>query len=448
MTSQRLLRERQAVDALIAQVGWLNILKSLTPLTRAIDNYSGGKGKQNEVDVAPCHDSKSGKKFFLVDDAEQSGAGYCRVCGKVSDPYAIISGFNGGGFKEAYEQVKRLVGYDDKDVDQSYVKPIARPQYVERPLSKRELEAHARQRKLMAKLWEDAYEINDPRSKLAVDYMVNRGMVKIPDAVASIGFHPSVPYHQVIEVPSRTPEESPEEWEEYNQLIRDCQSSPYFNKFYYKDKMITGADMGNHPCILLLLRAADFEPRRVLKHYLNRDGYKLDLPSNQAFSVKKVCFSQGEDSKLTGAACYLDEPTQLLMAGEGFETVGVVRSYVDDVPAATTFNSSGLGTLEIPEGVEIVFSLVDKDRSKAGDKATLKLMKRCLEKNVLVIPVNIIRDIPEGEKGIDWADVLNSPGGEQELPPYLLNPYLDWNWELIFTDFYNDLLDQESKNWK
>lgn len=447
MTSQRLIQERQEVDRLVQQVGCLTILKSLTPLTRAIDNYSGGKGRVNECDFAPCHNSDSGKKFFLLDDADRRGVGYCRVCGKVSDLYQIIGDFNGCGFPEAYRMVRDFVGYERDGKSRPPVPQFKKPEPVNEEPSKEDLEFQAKHRQNMAKLWDEAYDIEDPRSSLGVAYMKGRGITNIPTAASSIAFHPSVNYHQSIVVPKLSVEESPKEWEEYNQLISDCQSSPYFNKFIYKDKMISGADMGNHPCLLLLLRSHDFKSRRVLKVYLNVDGQKLELPRNPAFSVKKVCFSPGEESRLSGAACYLDSPTEIMMVAEGFETVAVVRSHVP-LPSASTFNSSGLGSFEFPAGVKIVFSLVDKDRSRAGCKATLKLMKRGLEQGVLVIPVIIRSEIPEGEGGLDWADVLNSPHGEDELPPYLTNPFERWDWSLIFNDFFQAYLAEEENKWK
>ncbi|MGR5347492.1 toprim domain-containing protein [Vibrio mediterranei] len=441
--NMKLQEERRIVDGLVAQVGWLRILRDLTPLTVAVDNYTGQHtGSPSMCDVCPDADHPN-HKFHLLPDADERGMGRCWVCGEVKDPYEIIGDFNGVNFGEAYRMVKAYVGYErGKDYQLPRFEPRREAQ-VKEP-TEAELARYAAQRKKMALLWEESFPVDAPEAEPLRLYLRNRGVGSIPLSTSTVGFHPRVKYYTSIDNPNKMANFTQELQVKREELITLAESHPYFQGFNFDGDVIVGADMGFHPCVTLVMRDKYFNARRVLKVYIDEDGRKLGLPKHPGFPIKKVQFASGPDSSFSGCGIYLEQPTNMLMIAEGFETVAVGRTYVN-IPAASTFNSSGIGSFDVPDGVKLVFHLVDKDRSRAGDKAAFRLMERYMGSDVIVIPVFIPIEIPENDDGIDWADVLNQAGGEQHLPHWLLQPDTFHDW-LGLRDHYWSWLSQEKED--
>ncbi|MGR5448568.1 toprim domain-containing protein [Vibrio sp. PNB22_3_1] len=389
--------------------------------------------------MAPCHTSKTGRKFYLLPDADRKGVGYCYVCKEALDPYDIIAGFHGGGFREAYEDVKAYVGFDPENVSEWRDPGNWKPPVVEddRP-SEKHLAQYKKQRDAMYKAWDESIPLTHPDAEVGMRYLRHRGFTAFDLDSDSVRFHRAQSYYRKIEDLSNFDEVDDEMVEEYANLLNACESSPYFMGYHKKGDEILGAKFGVHPCIMYLLRDGEGNPRRVSRLYLNRDGYKLDFPEKKLFPVKKLFFANGETESISGAACYLDKPSKVMLIAEGFETVGVGRSYIK-LPSAMTFNTGGMAKLDIPSDTKLIFALVDKDRSIAGTKAVYSLMERAREQGVIVVPVFIPLPIPEGESGLDWADVLNLPDGEQYLPEFMRNFHEQWDWLAISEYFFAEL---------
>lgn len=162
---------------------------------------------------------------------------------------------------------------------------------------------------------------------------------------------------------------------------------------HYYDGMI----QGHHPAMLALISAPDGTLINIHRTYLTNDGRKAELKQPKKLMTPGI-------SGISGSACRLCPPREWLAVTEGIETAVAVHNAFG-WPVWSCISATGLKSVVIPPTVRKLFIMADKDRNEVGQRAALSLQSRYehrIECEIL-LPHD---DIPEGEKSLDWADVL------------------------------------------
>ncbi|MDF9399118.1 toprim domain-containing protein [Vibrio sp. 1180_3] len=400
--------ENEQFTQACASYGWLNILRAFTPLVGAID-YIGTR-KEKRLDI--CPDSKcsghqlwkSKGNFELFKDADEHGAGYCYKCQKRYSGMDSVMNFNGWDFPSAKKEIKQLIGFEN---DPNY-KPSERKvtQYVPKGPSQSELLEAKQNRKAMNTTWSEALYLNDERALPVAKYFAKRGITSLQTLMkGNVKFHPCMPFY--IPLSHSSEDVNEEDKMEREHLLKYCQAHPSFKEFRYRDGEPTMANMGNHPCILIMVRTHDGQARRIHRIFIDNDGNKASFHL-AGFEVKKM-MPGGYGLEVTGCYCHIDPPSEVVGIGEGLETVLAVKQ-VTDMPMDCTINAGGLKNYIPKFGTKLVFIFEDKDLSKTGELAAIDAEKRLIEE----FGVAVIRLTPpielNGRKSIDWLDVLNELG--------------------------------------
>jgi len=148
-------------------------------------------------------------------------------------------------------------------------------------------------------------------------------------------------------------------------------------KAYLKHRGIT-EDMGDITEILNLCRCHKHKGERfiVLPIKESPDGKinnLLKIPVDKGGEGKwvKVGRTRFNEGKAFGSAAWLGTPKKELALAEGAETAFSFH-VVTGIPVAITGSAGNLDRLEIPESVETLYILVDRDPSLTGQKAAVK----------------------------------------------------------------------------
>ncbi|MFQ6552746.1 toprim domain-containing protein [Aestuariibius insulae] len=94
--------------------------------------------------------------------------------------------------------------------------------------------------------------------------------------------------------------------------------------------------------------------------------------------------------RLLGHGVRFDTPSDLLMVGEGLETVLSVRQALPDLPGIAALSAAHLAAIEIPPGLTRLYVL--RDRDPAGEAATQTLIDRANEIGVEAIALTPARE--------------------------------------------------------
>lgn len=168
---------------------------------------------------------------------------------------------------------------------------------------------------------------------------------------------------------------------------------------YYHGKQNTY--YGTFPALLAPVRDANHRLVSLHRIFLDDAGSKAPVPD--AKKMMSAC------DEIRGAAIKLFEPTDVLGVGEGIETVLAAHA-ISRMPVWSCISATLMELVQIPDHVKLVVIWADLDVSGRGVEAAEKLADR-LEKEGKRVEICIPPGaIPEGEKGIDWLDVLNRYG--------------------------------------
>jgi len=169
----------------------------------------------------------------------------------------------------------------------------------------------------------------------------------------------------------------------------------------YRDK---SGVISRHPAMIAVVRDLVGRPITLHKTFLSENGRKADV------EIQKRLMPVPKGRTISGGAIRLGLPQgEILCVAEGIETALSVQS-ATGLPCWSTICAQGMKTLEIPESVKTVLVFADKDASGVGEEAAKELCNRLRSKGLLAIVMNIAEPIPEGQKGIDWNDILLSKG--------------------------------------
>jgi len=336
----------------LARGRWDSILGSLAPaLLPAID----ADGRRHVP--CPVHGGKDGFRFFK--GMAETGRAICNTCGHFHDGFAVLSWINGWTPKESVKEVmKMLTGESSSLAPKRLAATILREDKSSRP-DNEDL------RRSLNRVWQASVSLASKEAEPARLYLAKRGIsIRPPDALR---FHPSLAYHDGEKV------------------------------------------VGYYPAILAVVQTAGGGPGTIHRTFLDKDGNKAPVAS------PKKLMSYPDDIKIMGGAIRLAKHGRVLGLAEGIETA-LAAMEGTQVPVWATVNAMMLEAFEPPGGVEMIIVFADKDRSTIqhpkghGQEAAKKLVMRMWEKGIKATAITPSGEIPDGEKSIDWLDVLKREG--------------------------------------
>ena len=333
---------------------WDNILASVAPqLQPALKDH------RKHV-PCPVHGGTDGFRVFK--DVEQNGATVCNTCGFFTDGFATIMWANGWDFSTTLKEVAKYVS-----IPQSYV---AAPVH-HLPQRAKEVEADEdavnKARKSLNDVWRKSIGCDERDAEPARLYFARRGIsIAIPD---EIRFHRSLGY-------------------------------------YDGDKKV-----GNFPALLVMISDVKGNPVTIHRTYLTNEGKKADVGS------PKKMMSYPPDRKIVGSAIRFQADTQsgILLVAEGLETALAVMEGTN-FPVWCTGNAHLLENFVPPEWAKQIFVFADKDKPSQqhpkghGQEAATRLVRRIWGMGIKCSAVVPAGAIQEGEKSLDWLDILNQKG--------------------------------------
>lgn len=296
----------------------------------------------------PIHHGKDGFRVFK--DVAETGGAVCNTCGAFSDGFKTLEWLNGWNFKESCEQIDSFLGHGEPPRNlPPKATSVAIPQKDNVNQWKLDRLQQYWEQSIPIKLFEDA--------PLIERYLRNRG-IALATVPENIRFHPKAEY-----------------WEE-NFLIN------HYPAIIGVIKNIAGQTLGLH-----------------FTYLVERLGLKAPVEC-----PKKIMVAAKGASK--GCAIQLCTPiTSTLAVAEGIETALAYYASTG-IAAWACINAGGLSEVKIPSFINSLIILADKDRSEAGLRAAMALKSRYSAIDVeILLPTD---PIPDGEKSLDWADILGA----------------------------------------
>ena len=423
MSPEEYQQSKDQLSAEIRSVGWHSILKALTPLSRAIDNFDPNRKSplKSAFDIPPCCESKSGKKFTMCTNSIETGYGRCWKCGNTIGPIDIITAFNGCDVSGAYALIKQHLGFKYNKDKVINIKPWVKPEPT--GPTKKELNYAKWCKDMMNKVWSECYPLTSPEALPVRKYFINRGLTDINEHIGLFGgqvkCHPSLDFFISFEQP--TLNEKPKSKEERQALIQYAKTHKDFVSFsFWPCGAPKVANMGKHPAVILMIRNPhDGSPKRIHRQYIDNNGCKIDF-DNHPELTSKMMMSGGVGSEITGCSVLLEPAgSPIVGVAEGLETSLAVK-VATGMPMNCTISASGMAYWEPAVGTQCVFIWKDKDRSKTGDNVAETLRERLELMGIKVFEMEPPIDLKDGEKTIDWLDILNRIG-YMGFPAYARN---------------------------
>ncbi|MNR71563.1 Zinc-binding domain of primase-helicase [compost metagenome] len=296
----------------------------------------------------PVHGGKDG--FRLFKDYPDTGGGYCNTCGAQANGFAIVAWVRGYSIKDAVRDVARwLHGEETAPTIHRRPPPPKVPDVID------PRKAYGRIRKA----WTESTELQGTPAEA---YLANRGIWK-ENMPVSLRAHAGLSF-----------------WDA-------------------EKKAITGT----FPCLLAPIKDKDGRIVSLHRIYLSPEGGKA--PVDNCKKMMSPC------AELRGAAIKLFQAGDVLGVAEGIETALAAHA-ISRMPVWSCISATLMELVDIPDSVRKVVIWADLDHSKRGLQAAEKLAARLREAGKEVEICLPTGDIPEGQKGVDWLDVLLTQGLE------------------------------------
>lgn len=338
----------------VAEGRWDSILAAIAPnLKDALENH------KKHV-PCPVHGGKDGFRVFK--DVHVNGATICNTCGAHTDGFATIMWANGWSFSETLKEVSSYLG-----MSQNYVATPKRTLPPKKVAPVVDDSANEKMRGGLNRVWNESFGCNEREAEPARLYMARRGIsIAIPE---EIRFHPSLSY-------------------------------------FDGDKRI-----GDFPALLAMVTGADGGPVTIHRTYLTPQGMKADVAS------PKKLMAYPTNRKIIGGAVRMnaDQRSDVLLVAEGLETALAVME-ATNLPVWSTVNAHMLENFVPPAWVKQLFVFADKDKPSKqhpkghGQEAATRLVQRIWGMGIKCSAVVPTGEIQDGEKSLDWLDVLNQKG--------------------------------------
>lgn len=290
----------------------------------------------------PVHGGSDG--FRLFKDYLDTGGGVCNTCGPQSNGFAMLAWVKDYQFKDAVREVAQWLRKENAQPTASKRPPPPPPAPKIDP---------AKALEIVRGIWMETLPI---KGTPAEHYLVNRG-IPAEHVPSILRYHPALRFFDAKE-----------------------------KKFY-----------GNFPALVAPIRAANDKIIALHRIYLTPEGGKADVPEAKKMTV---CIKPP-----TGAAIKLFPAGKVLGVGEGIETMLAVRA-VTGMPVWSAVAAPLLEQVVIPDEVEHVVIWGDLDMSERGHQAAEKLAERVRAEGKTAHIEIPSQPIPDGEKGLDWLEVL------------------------------------------
>jgi len=346
--------KQKVIDA--AEGRWDDIFRSLAAELLPFQERPGWHGP------CPVHGGEDGFRVFKKTAHKHSG-GMCQTCGVKADGFALLMWVNKWSFNEALVavgsrlRVKDPYGrYAEGDYQPLPSVKIAKPAASKGP-------SDAWIREALRKIWKATVPLTDSGAEPARLYLRSRGILCWDRAGLErvVRFHPALTY---------------------------------------KDEK---GKRHSYPAIVTLLVSPSGEGVTVNRLYLTLKGEKAPIRDC------KMMFPIPSNRTLPGAAVITSRPSEVIDVAEGLETSLAIETALG-LPVWPMVNSYLMEKFVPPPGTKAVRIWADKDRSGGGKKAAEALKLRLWEMGIRAQIKMPPLDIPEGEKSVDWNDVLRVLG--------------------------------------
>jgi len=325
--------------------------------------------------ACPVHGGSNPSSFRLMQDYIQTGGTLCYSCGPKADGFATIMHIKGWGFVEALREVDNVLGGRAANVES------ARRDFHLPDPKRTAVKDDSWIQKQLLDMWNATKGLGSPEALPARKYFRNRGLVPLRGPLADVRFHPKLAY-----------------WE-YDEVTRKSRQ------------------VGEYPALVSMVRQADTLPATLHRIYLTEDGQKAPVPS-----AKKQMPTPSYRS-VTGAAIRLDPPGEILHVGEGVETSLAVRIIASRLATQvqarqgvwSCLSTSILAHLTPVPPTRFVCIWADHDENGAGQHAAEACAENLRACGYRVITVHPRFARQEGDRDLDWLDVLNRFGLDQLL---------------------------------
>lgn len=162
--------------------------------------------------------------------------------------------------------------------------------------------------------------------------------------------------------------------------------------------------IGVFPALVAAVRSPEGEILTLHRTYLTPTGEKANVEN------PRKMMAVPDSVSLKGGAIRLGEPDNgVLGVSEGLETA-LAATQGTGIPCWSTVNAVLLAQFEPPANVHTVVVFADKDHSNTGEVAAEQLRVKLEASGIKVKVLMPQQIIPNGEKGIDWNDVLVKHG--------------------------------------
>lgn len=338
-----------------ASGNWDYVLRALAPgLLPALDM----QGRRHVA--CPVHGGRHNDAFRMFKDFNQTGGCVCNTCGQFHDGFETLKWANGWTAREAVEAVTGLFKFGD-----GKMRPRVRG--VPPPPSGNTAEENEQLRLSLNRAWLDSLPITTRDAEPVRRYFKNRGI--------SLGLPETLRYHPAL---------------------------AYFDP-------MTKRVIGRYPAMLAMVSGVKGNAVTIHRTYLKNDGRKADVES------PKKLMAYPDDRTVTGGAIQFCSFGRVLAVAEGIETAMAVMQ-ATGIPTWPTVNAVMLENFVPPSSVEQLIVFADKDRPTqlkpkgTGQEAAIQLVKRAWGLGVKATAITPSGEIPDGEKSLDWLDVLRTDG--------------------------------------
>jgi len=348
--SKNSLDEKQWLELLEKVKGqWAHIYLELAP------QLESAMAAAPEHGPCPVHGGFDGFRFFH--HYMDTGRGVCNTCGAFSSGFKLLAWANNWPFNKAVQEVQDWVSKQEGK----------QPQKLKlEPPAKVKIDPEKAYKNISA-LWKSS---KDLKGTLGEMYLNKRG-IRSEDHPPFLRFHPEVDYYQ-------------------------------------KNKQTKKLEfLGKFPAILCPVKNSEGVVVTLHRIYLSDKGEKL-FKDNPELDSKKI-MSYWKEINGSCARLYPLKGSKILGVSEGIETACAAHA-ISKMPVWAGITAVLMEQMEIPSEIETVVIWADKDISQRGEVAANTLAES-LEKKGLKVEVYFpFLDIKEGEKGVDWLDVLNIQG--------------------------------------
>lgn len=183
--------------------------------------------------------------------------------------------------------------------------------------------------------------------------------------------------------------------------------------YWEKDRIGNPIKAGEYPALVALVSDKTGLPVGIQRIYLNEEGARAAVSNPK----KALC-------SISGGAIHLAKPGEVLHVAEGLETSLAVFQSTNQ-PVWSSVSAAGMRALNIPTGVKDLHIWADNDPNQAGQKAAVELAHRAIKLGTAVFIHVPPGPIPQGQKNLDWLDILNAKGTEALMAE--LNNATQWN---------------------